>query len=727
MPIERKLIAPFKSGIETNLKPWQTTEDAVETLENAYVFRGRIKKKPGFSPLGNDRFKSQLKIKLGRTESNGFFTHSLVGHTLKPGQKFQIGKEIFTIPQFGLSDKFVNLLKTGTSVSPVIDLIATQFTVSQAAASTDVFYHPTYQIMGIARREYGQNSVVETLVFDTEYSYRYKTESGWIRFDDKKKFETGSTDFFSFADFYGDSFEETFFYVVNGNPENEISYLEETSYTWKKFKPWLGGDNTEKNYLYTGKIIKVFADRLFVFNTFEGDKDGSNLVNYPFRIRCSPVAKRASTDSVAGDMWKVGEAGSAIIEIPTREKITAVEIIRENLMVFCEKSIWKIVSLAPPTDKDETGEFLLKRVNQDFGAESINSLITLEENIVGLSNLGFFITDSVSVKRIDEKIPKEFERVDRENDGMKKVFSLRDVKNKLIYWGFPENSKFPNKMFCWNYEYDSWAVFDFSFTAMGFFDEFESLTWSDVDSHFSTWANWNMPWNAFEAQKKDLQIIVGNQQGFVFSLNYGTSQHSEELDVESVDISNQEIRIIDHNLKSGDWVYFINQDFPQIEKMSKVIFINDSTIKLDNIKLEGTYAGKTFAKRVPKINIVTKDYMFGANAGKDFQMPYVDFLFSDTTFGEVIIRVKINSGDELKEAEGVQLGSNIIKMRKEGELGEFTQDIRWKRFFLHTYQSSLQFIITLSDEQMKDLAIASSDMELHAMLFYVNLEGRLTT
>ena len=47
------LIGPVKDGLRKDIKPFAVPEDAFTALLNAYQFRGRIVKKPGYLLLGN--------------------------------------------------------------------------------------------------------------------------------------------------------------------------------------------------------------------------------------------------------------------------------------------------------------------------------------------------------------------------------------------------------------------------------------------------------------------------------------------------------------------------------------------------------------------------------------------------------------------------------------------------------------------------------------------------
>jgi hypothetical protein len=50
---DRFMIAPFNVGLETDLKPWMIPDEAFAELNNAYIFRGRVRKRFGSALMGN--------------------------------------------------------------------------------------------------------------------------------------------------------------------------------------------------------------------------------------------------------------------------------------------------------------------------------------------------------------------------------------------------------------------------------------------------------------------------------------------------------------------------------------------------------------------------------------------------------------------------------------------------------------------------------------------------
>ena len=53
MSVKSFLIGPYEIGQENNVEPWLLPEKAFEILEDAYVWRGRVKKRFGYSLIGS--------------------------------------------------------------------------------------------------------------------------------------------------------------------------------------------------------------------------------------------------------------------------------------------------------------------------------------------------------------------------------------------------------------------------------------------------------------------------------------------------------------------------------------------------------------------------------------------------------------------------------------------------------------------------------------------------
>src|SRR5271157_622081 len=103
MPYDRFLIAPFKTGLETDLKPWMIVDDAFTQLNNVYCFRGRVRKRFGSEYTGTgtgttQQLQSRLAIKIGTIDPvTGILAGNVPGGIYKVGQMFSVENTIFTV------------------------------------------------------------------------------------------------------------------------------------------------------------------------------------------------------------------------------------------------------------------------------------------------------------------------------------------------------------------------------------------------------------------------------------------------------------------------------------------------------------------------------------------------------------------------------------------------------------------------------------------------------
>ena len=115
MAFDRFLIAPIKNGLHQDLRSWLCPEDSFESLNNAYVFRGRVRKRFGSDYMNSgDPLSSRLRINIGVTDNDGSFgvtpTKNAPGEIWKIGQMFSIGTESFTVTKLGVAQ---NMLANG--------------------------------------------------------------------------------------------------------------------------------------------------------------------------------------------------------------------------------------------------------------------------------------------------------------------------------------------------------------------------------------------------------------------------------------------------------------------------------------------------------------------------------------------------------------------------------------------------------------------------------------
>ena len=234
MPLKSYLIGPFESGIINAVQPWLLPEDAFQFLEDAYVWRGRVRKRFGYSLIGETPLESRLRINIGTTDGSGNISTAVPGNVYAIGQGFSIGTEIFTVVVLGTPG---NMITTGAATTATYDTSNGNVVINGAAASTDVYFYPALPVMGLRTRETTSVNLEEVIAFDTRFAY-HRSGLAWERLG-TDVWSGEDNDFFWSVNYRGSNPYETFFYVVNGVAADNIKYIQQGAVAWTNLRPQL--------------------------------------------------------------------------------------------------------------------------------------------------------------------------------------------------------------------------------------------------------------------------------------------------------------------------------------------------------------------------------------------------------------------------------------------------------------------------------------------------------
>lgn len=194
-------IGPYESGLQRNLEPWLLPNEAFPILEDAYVWRGRVKKKEGYGFVGRlHREAPTLPDALGNTIAPGIvFAGTIAGANvpISPGTvTITAGGLTFTDYQAAASGRpnphynGIGTLSTNTvnanygtidyetgavalNFDPAVGVVAVALTAAQRV--------DRHSVMGIGLYEHSAFNQEEVIVFDEDYSYDYNAGTGWFR------------------------------------------------------------------------------------------------------------------------------------------------------------------------------------------------------------------------------------------------------------------------------------------------------------------------------------------------------------------------------------------------------------------------------------------------------------------------------------------------------------------------------------------------------------------
>ena len=698
---------------------------------------------------------------------------------------------------------------TLTSVTPgnsgVINYVTgniTLTTTAGAGVSTVSFsYFPGLPVMGIRARELQNSLNDQTIFFDQVYAYIFNAGTNAFQ-----EFIPGTTWNKAAEGVNGTSFFWSTNYWVSQSTipgttdplftTNNVKLFWETNntgqfganqdppritdgVTWvdfysdtlpATFSPWAQID-ANPTYLTNFLSMLPFRGRMVTFNTWEG-ATAASAQNFSNRIRWSTIGNPFipyDNGPPARGSWRDDIRGQGgFLDIPTSEDIVSVGFVRDNLVIYCERSTWQLRytgrSIAP---------FQIERVNSELGGSGPFSAIQFDTSLVGIGDKGIVECDSYKSERIDIKILDFVFEIQAANNGPVRVQGIRDFINRLAFWTVPLSSEydpmvpdadriFPNIRLTYNYENDSWALFEDSFTAIGTFQPQLSRTWLTTPI---PWIQCNFSWIGTQARGQP-DIVAGNQQGYVEYLDEQTI-NDVSLSITGVQPNTTLPTVItspNHNLKTGDvigiqdiptgtpydnlngGIYGIilgdNANADPTNKFRLMIY-NPVTDQFSTPQLDvpdGDYIGGGQINIRENFSIVSKKFNF-LDEGQNIQLGYLDILMDSTEVGEagaisLFVYLDYNDSEASNTLPQNQIHDyspvlnpdtffNSIIPTTSSNLNGVGGTKFWQRVYCATRSNFLTLEYTFSNAQMAGEE-QTKQVQIDAQILWIRKAGRMT-
>lgn len=773
-------ITGMSTGLVQEREEFILPDDAYPTLVNAYVWRERIKRKKGFRLLG------RLQRNIGTTDGAGNLVVVIGPLPIQPGiasfvVSNALSKTLFT-DQGGASPVTLRTSGPGTGT---LDRATGTLTITGTAALAvaTVQYFPGLPVMGIRQQELADSANDQTLFFDQDYCYIFNpatqafeeylpaTAEKW----NAAALGVAGTNFFWSTNYWtsdggvNTTFATTgkkLFWVTNGSGSSlataDPPRITDGN-TWMDFSPsaWSRIDAT--NTLWNWLAMLPFRGRMVTFNTWEGPTAGgaASSMNFSNRIRWSTIGNPFipfSNVTPAKGSWRSDIRGQGgFLDLPTSEDIVSIGFVRDNLVIYCERSTWQLRytgrSISP---------FQIERVNSELGAESTFSAVQFDTSLVGIGDKGIVECDSYKAERIDVKIPDFVDQFNSLNKGVQRVQGIRDFSNRLAYWTIPlvqfygnignTNWIFPTARLVYNYENDSWAIFNDSLTALGTFQLQNSPNWLQIPQ---PWIHYEQSW--LDDDVADFLILGGNQQGFIERLNLNTvNDYSLFIsDIVTTGTAPTVITSPNHNMQS-EFVIFIGNiplttpgsdlntgvfEIQVIDQNSfSLIKFNSATGQFDlpvQSTVLGAYAGGGLIAIRENFSIKSKKFNF-LDEGQNIQIGYLDVLMPAIDGGEISLNVYLNY-DDLSPSNTLpenQISAtsppvpdtffNAIIPTSPSSLAVAPDGTKfWQRVFCATRANFLTLEYKFSTAQMAG-APQEKEVQIDAQVLWIRKAGRMS-
>ena len=767
-PLQPNIIAGYnQGGLIRDKKPFLLPNQAFARLNNAYVWRDRVRKREGLQLLG--RLRRTLSAQ-SQTDADGTDTYTIADlltaqRATQPNAELQLESVVLTIDPGGANEtEFTDdglggwtrtagtaydIVSPSTSADPsTINYVTGAIVLTWTGGGTPpnltnveaaYAYYPSLPVMGIWQQELAAINDERTVFWDTRYNYIYTggdfqqlTADTWAGTD---------SDFFWATNYRGTQPYDRLFFATNFLQTDPMRYFDTV---WNTFAPLVAAADT----LYQARVLLPYYGRLIALNVWEGTTAGGAALanNFYNRCRFSQVGNPIQADAWQSDIF--GKGG--FIDAPTNEAILSAQLFKNTLIVSFERSTWQLRYVG------EYGlPFIWERISSDFGSESTFSTILFDSGVLAVGDKAIISSDALTVNRIDEQIPDQVFEFHNLENGHKRIVGVRDFQKEVVYWCYSDGDldrKFPNYSLLYNYKNNTYANFRNNVTFFGTFQAPTGVTW---DSLTVFWDNDNVLW---EDDPDELalfpSIVSGNQQGFIHY--YAKSSFDEpSLTITDVTIPVDEedsisLEIINHNLEAGEIIYltgleFIESGVPIATDLNERIFQVATRVDADNILINewdgenyisnydreptnaAEYIGGGRVTLLPKMYIEMKDFNPYAAQGSQVKISYIDFL-TDVPVEDSAISVAMSVNIYVNTSLAFQ-GNTLVSNRS----GSTTltapyyvegSDYVWHRFYATLTGQFLRIVMTYNDTLMNDINTHTYGWTLNAMTIYSRPGGK---
>ena len=571
-------IGPISDGLRKDTKPWAIPEDAFETMTNMYPYRGRIVRRSGYTKLG--RLTNGTPVMGLRTYENfGIDLQTLVAFDLTQAYEWN-GTTFVDLPstmpvtwsgtdyQFFYTTNYAAAFwatnfSNNNSGKAGLNGWAVQSFSGQSGTGTSATVQVTSLGNTVAVGDYVYFINLTGAAAANNIIYGIVTlinTPGLVFTVQAVTFPPGINAFTNGLVTTGmvlDSMQS-----VTGQDGIKYYGILQNGTGWANYNPPID----QFNALAGALLIFPYRGYLVFLNTWEGNDQG--VFNYPNRARWTqigtpyysypvpnfPSLQGIDINTARDDLFGRGGAFDA----PTNEIIVAAGFIRDILVVYFERSTWRLRFV-----NNAQNPFVWERVNIELGSECTFSSIPFDKGLMAIGNRGIVISDGNDTSRFDEKIPSEIFKIRQPNEGLQRVYGIRTFKTRLNFWTYPSADNptgiYPDKVLVYNYDLKSWSYFDDCFTCFGYFYPSNTgIRWEDLPKAWSEYGD--TTWNSGVSQIENEFIVAGNQQGYVLQLQEASEDGDRSQNDPSLSISAITAAIpgvfssTNNNLPDGTWI-----------------------------------------------------------------------------------------------------------------------------------------------------------------------------
>jgi len=537
IPYQPFLIAPFQTGIDTDLERWLLPQDAFTVMKNAHIYHGVIEKREGFKEWAEMVETNTNLLISGITQANPGVVTVASAAALTDGQQVQLN---YVGGMTEVNGQKYLVANSGATTFELQDLEGnnvdtTAFTPYTANGTVSTF--PTTRIMGIYQWISGSNNK-DVLVFNTTRASIYNATNNTLEpLDTADIFTSSGTDFIVSSDWASSS--GSIVTVLNrlyfsngqsnaGGSTNGIRHYEAnvgSPPVTTQYNPLINSSVEIRG----SKLIFALKQRLVLLYTFEGGN------TFPQRARWCQIQNPDATD--AWDDNRAGKGG--FVDAPTGHQIISAQPIKDSLVVLFTNSVW----LLSPTS-DPSLPFRWIKLNDWRSTEGKMASVGFDRYVFAMGVRGITATDATDTKRIDERI-EDFVQDEVNQSEFDKVFAKRSFEKKRLWWLYPEREQSDSSAaLIFDDESKAYSTYTIALNVLGYggvaldyaFDDFPSSTTSanpnNLPLQFNSNELGNKTWKDYHWDEGAEILLGGGFAGIVHEMEFGSVDDGANIPVE---------------------------------------------------------------------------------------------------------------------------------------------------------------------------------------------------
>lgn len=464
------------------------------------------------------------------------------------------------------------------------------------------------------------------------------------------------------------------------------------------FSPQLNA-NGDINYLAGAYHCIAFSGRMLVFGTYERTLAETEDNYFPLRVRYSAIVNPFYSDDPGGVLtvsgtqsnWHSDAQGrGGFIDLDRGGRIIFPAVINARLLLCLENGVAELRSTG-----DSDAPFSVRYFDSLLGALSPTSYAHLDSHIMSIGSSGIIsvkpqatlLNSLFSTSRIDRDIVDKYKQIEFDNDEARTMHMVRDTFDERVYINYTANDYTTNnRSIVYNYRYNTFSSFRERFNAQG-----EA---SIMASRFNT-TDSNVSHAALALVSAKPLSVGGTNQG-VF-LARGVKQASDP-DVIISNIVGSTITATNHSLEVGEYVRLQDPRGGGFENGNEIFRIT-AVPSTSSFTIDGTYVGM---------------YQGGVHCTvvENFRIRSAEF----KPFWDKRLRVRLSVMFLMEIDQNVGFTVNlyssfdrttpmVTKEFNSSFLGRQINpaQIRWYKDIGYVTGDTVQFEITLSDTQMRNI------------------------